>query len=588
MTIIGKLKEILDRRMRRRSIFDEFGKVNSYPLWGFFLLLALFLSGAYLVNLSSSSDRIIVLMGSPMPIRTLTGAFSSLFNLCIVMMVVMYKKPGFIISLVTLIAQFPTLIIGVVHGNYAVIPGFFTNILIIVTVLIFRRYTTRMEEYQEKMRTLAVTDRLTGLPNRFAVSELSDARIKKNEAFAVAIVSLNNFKGISNALGQQVGDQILIQVGDRWKKLADSGKTGTKDFVAYRKNNEFAIIVCNYTSEDNLRKTLEFYEDSLKEKLIIDNCDFTLNASIGYSSFPEDAYDTETLLNNAYTAMYKAREENRTDSIVRFTPDIIKKDRSIEIERKIVYALDNNLVHFNLQPQYDMNHKLRGFEALARINDINGTPISPVEFIPVAEKAGLVDKIDREVFSASAKFIGEIVRKTKSDITLSVNVSVRHLLRIDFLDEVREVLAESGLPANQLEIEITESVIIESVEKALERIRQIKEMGITIAIDDFGTGYSSLSYLSSFPADIIKIDRSFIVNMDAGKSAERYVAAIIAIGHIMNYKVIAEGIESENHLDVLKKSGCDFIQGFLWGRPLEPHDASVLVSERAYCHPQSM
>ena len=579
MTISGKWKKITDHRTRREKILDEFEKVDSFPMWGFFLLLALFFTGAYLVNLSSSSDRIILLMGTPLPIRTLTGAFSSLFNLCIVMMVVMYKKPGFIVALVTLLLQFPTLIIGVVHGNYSVIPGFFTNTFIIVTVLIFHKYTVYMGHYQQRMRDLAVTDRLTGLPNRFAVSELSDARIKKNEAFAVAIVSLNNFRGISNALGQQVGDQILIQIGNRWKKLADSGKTGTKDFVAFRKNNEFAIIVCDYASEEKLRATLECYEDSLKEKLIIDNCDFTLNASIGYSSFPEDAYDTETLLNNAYTAMYNAREENRSESIVRFTPEIIKNDKSIEIERKIAHALDNKLVRFNLQPQYDMNHRLRGFEALARINDINGTPISPVDFIPVAEKAGLVDKIDREVFSASAKFLGSIVKKTKSNVILSVNISVRHLLRIDFIDEVKNILAESGLPANQLEIEITESVMIESVEKALERIRQIKEMGISIAIDDFGTGYSSLSYLSSFPADVIKIDRSFIVNMDSGKSAESYVAAIIAIGHIMNYKVIAEGVECEDQLDVLKDAGNDFIQGFLWGHPMEPQDAAKLVSE---------
>lgn len=559
-------------------MLDEFSKYN-FPLWGFFLLLAIYLIGAYFVRTSSSSTRIVFLMGQPMPLRSLTGTFSSIFNLCIVLMVVIYKKPGFIVSLIALITQYFPIIIGFIHGDATVITGFFVTSFIIITVLLLYKYIAKMEKSQEKMRNLAVTDRLTGLPNRFAVSELSDARIKKNEPFAVAIVSLNNFKGISNALGQQVGDQILIQVGKRWQSIADSGKTGTKDLVAFRRNNEFAIVVSDYVSEDDLYSTLACYEEALREKLIIDNCDFTLTASFGYSSFPEDAYNTETLLNNAYTAMYKAYKTTHSGCIVRFTPDIIENDASIEIERKIRYALENGHVYFNLQPQYDMNHKLRGFEALARIKDVSGKQISPVDFIPVAEKAGLIDSIDREVFSSAAKFFGGLLKKRDSDLTLSVNISVHHLLRMNFIEEIHEILSSSGLPAKNLEIEITESVMIESVEKAMDRIKQIKEMGISIAIDDFGTGYSSLSYLSNFPADVIKIDRSFIMNMNSGKEAKRYVAAIIAIGHIMKYKVIAEGVETQNQLDDLGEAGNDFIQGFLWGKPLEAEEAAKLIAE---------
>ena len=579
MSINSKWKAVIDHRTRREKMLDEFSQDKNVPIWGFFLLLFLYFIGAVLVNGSSTSDQMVFLFGRPMPIRTLTGAFSSLFNLCVILMVVIYKKPGFIVSIVTLIAQYPTLIINLVRGNVNVIPGFFTNSLIIVTIIILYRFIRNKDRYQEKMRNLAITDRLTKLPNRFAASELSDARIKKNEPFGFAIVSLNNFKGISNALGQQTGDQILIQVGKRWQDLADSGKTGTRDFVAFRKNNEFAIIVSDYLSEDELRNTLECYEEALREKLIIDNCDFALSASIGFSSFPEDAYDTETLVNNAYTAMYKAYETTHSGCIVRFTPDIVKNDTSIEIERKIRYALENNQVYFNLQPQFDMNHRLRGFEALARIKDVNGKQINPADFIPVAEKAGLVDSIDREVFSASAKFFGKLLKKTKSDLILSVNVSVHHLLRINFIEELKEILASSEVPAKNLEIEITESVMIESVEKAMDRIKQIKAMGISIAIDDFGTGYSSLSYLSSFPADVLKIDRSFIVNMGSGMAAKSYVAAIIAIGHIMKYKVIAEGVETADQLENLSEAGNDYVQGFLWGRPLEPEEAAKLVSE---------
>ena len=211
------------------------------------------------------------------------------------------------------------------------------------------------------------------------------------------------------------------------------------------------------------------------------------------------------------------------------------------------------------------------------MKDADGNFISPGEFIPVAEKVGLIDKVDHSVFKNSATFFGELIKKAGTDITLSVNVSVRHLMKNDFLDEVREVLNTCGVPAGQLEIEITESVMIDSAQKALQCINEIKNMGITIAIDDFGTGYSSLSYLNNFPANLLKIDKSFIDKMNTSDSSKKYVAAIISIGHIMNFNVISEGVEEEEQLETLKEIGCDFIQGFIWGRPLPPEEAEKLV-----------
>ena len=237
----------------------------------------------------------------------------------------------------------------------------------------------------------------------------------------------------------------------------------------------------------------------------------------------------------------------------------------------------NDSLYFNLQPQFDINHNLRGFEALARMKDTDGSMISPGEFIPIAEKAGLIDKVDISVFRNSAKFFGELVRKTGADITLSVNVSVRHLMKNDFLDEIRNVIETSGVPADKLEIEITESIMIDSAEKALQCINDLKNMGLKIAIDDFGTGYSSLSYLINFPADMLKVDKSFIDKMNTSESSKQYVAAIISIGHIMNFSVISEGVEEAEQLDTLRDIGCDYIQGFIWGRPLSPEAAEDLV-----------
>jgi EAL domain-containing protein (putative c-di-GMP-specific phosphodiesterase class I) len=224
-----------------------------------------------------------------------------------------------------------------------------------------------------------------------------------------------------------------------------------------------------------------------------------------------------------------------------------------------------------------MKKNLRGFEALARMKDADGNAISPVDFIPAAERVGLIDKVDATVFRKAAAFVGKLIRAREADIVLSMNVSVRHLMKNDFIDELREMIASCSVPARNLEIEITESIMIDSAEKALDRIKQVKAMGIKVAIDDFGTGYSSLSYLNKFPADMLKIDKSFIDVMNTSESSKQYVATIISIGHILNLKVISEGVETEDQLETLRKVGCDYIQGFIWGRPLPPEEAARLV-----------
>lgn len=201
----------------------------------------------------------------------------------------------------------------------------------------------------------------------------------------------------------------------------------------------------------------------------------------------------------------------------------------------------------------------------------------PDEFIPVAEKTGLIDRVDIDVFRKAACFLGEILKKTDTNITISTNISVRHLMKNNFIDEIKDVLSTSGVPADRFEIEITESIMIDSAEKALQRINDVKKLGIKVAIDDFGTGFSSLSYLNKFPADSLKIDKSFIDVMNSNDSTKQYVAAIISIGHTLNLKVISEGVEILEQLETLKNIGCDCIQGFLWGRPMPPEEAAKLI-----------
>ena len=212
------------------------------------------------------------------------------------------------------------------------------------------------------------------------------------------------------------------------------------------------------------------------------------------------------------------------------------------------------------------------------MKDKDGNIISPGEFIPVAEKVGLIDQVDGIVYRKSGKFIGDIIRQTGADISLSINVSVRHLLKNDFLTEIDNLLMNSGIPPAQLEIEITESIMIESINKAMNRINAIHDMGIMIAIDDFGTGYSSLSYLNEFPANLLKIDKSFIDKLNTNDKSKQYVAGIINLGHTMGFDVISEGVEEDAQIETLREIGCDLIQGFIWGKPLLPEDAGKLIT----------
>ena len=580
---LDKWNRFLGRRSRSEKMLDEFSSVKAAPVWGFFVLIAVYITGVILVNVTSVSDGFVMIGNQPVPHRTFTGAFSSIGNLCIVMLVVLYKKPGFIVSLIALGTSFPALIMRIIaQQNFSVIPGLFINCLMVVIIIILHRSSSRSARFQEKMRDQAATDRLTGLPNRFAVTEMMIGLIQKNEPFAIAVVNLNYFKNINNAMGQQAGDKALIQIADRWRKLADEGLTGTKDFVASQNGNEFSFIIRDYASEEQLQKSIERYAEVLKEKIVIDESDFVLSASIGYATFPEDSRDSEDLFDYAYSAMIQAKKTDHSiGCICRFDNSMLDDSHTIQMESKIRSALDNDRFFFNLQPQFDMDHRLRGFEALARMKDENGQLISPGEFIPVAEKAGLVDRIDHKILIDATAFIGKMVQKYHSDVILSVNASVRHLLRNSFVDEISEALCSSGLPAEQLEIEITESVMIDSVEKAIDCIHQLTALGVHIAIDDFGTGYSSLSYLNTFPVDVLKVDQSFIIKMNSGEASKQYVAAIIAIGHVMNFRVVAEGVEETEQLEDLKEIGCDYIQGFLWGKPMSPDAAARLMEEES-------
>ena len=572
------MKKVKKPKLQIIDIEQSVNKLEA-SIFLYFLLLVLFFVTTVLVGRIARSSGFFVFAGTRTPIASFAGVFSSLSNICVILLVVFFKKKGFITSLLLLVPQLPMLIYRIfIQHTYSSVSGLFTNVFTVIAVILLYANNVKVERYQVKLREQAVTDRLTGLPNRYATNELVTGLISRNEHFALVSVDLNNFKSINDTMGHNTGNLLLEMIAKRWEDAAESGLSGTNDIIARQGGDEFTLIVRNYGSDKELLNTVEFYANLSEKKLTVEGCDFFITASFGYAEFPKDADNIDTLFSHADVAMYDVKRKNSSNHIRRFTPDLMNnEEHTLETERKIRFALENNNIFFNLQPQYDINHKLRGFEALARMKDSAGNNISPGEFIPVAEKVGLIDKVDVSVFRNAANFFGELIKKTGTDITLSVNVSVRHMMKNDFIEELKDIIKSSGVPANQLEIEITESIMIDSAEKALQCINTIKSMGIKIAIDDFGTGYSSLSYLNKFPADLLKVDKSFIDKMNSSDSSKQYVAAIISIGHIMNFEVISEGVEEDAQLDTLKSIGCDFIQGYIWGKPLPPDIAEELV-----------
>ena len=569
-----------DNRIIETTLNNMYDAGKRPPERIFWFLVVAYLITNVVVSSTATSGGTISFGEHSIQVYTFAGVFSSISNMCVIFMSVYYGKKGYWSGLTLLLIQLPLVLLSIIKGhNLNSIPGVFGSLLTMTAITFVYFNGKKIDNYQKKLRDVAVTDILTGIPNGFACDELVNTLTRRNEPFANVTINLNAFKSINDTMGFDAGNQILMDTAYRLKSVAESGETGTFDFVGRTSGDEFSLIIRGYKTPDELYKVIQIYDEAINKQYTVLDCDLFVSASFGYALYPEDGDTLDSVISHSNIAMNEVKRKNNGNHILRYTEDLNQNKKLIEMESKIRSAIDNDRVFFMLQPQFDMEHRLRGFEALARIKDKDGTIINPGDFIPVAEKVGLIDKIDDIIYKKAGGFIGEHIKKTGSKVTLSINVSVMHLMKKDFIDEISSLLRTTGIPADQLEVEITESVMIESLEKAMDRISTLHMMGIKIAIDDFGTGFSSLSYLSEFPANLLKIDKAFIDKLLTGETSKQYVAGIISLGHTMGFDVISEGVEEDEQLEVLQRIGCNFIQGFIWGRPLLPEDAEKLITD---------
>ena len=432
---------------------------------------------------------------------------------------------------------------------------------------------TERKQAEAKIAYLAHHDVLTGLPNRAAFNEcfakVLDEATVSGEPFAIMCLDLDRFKHVNDLFGHALGDALLCDVAKRLKAVARGA------FLARIGGDEFSLIVTESNVASAAARLAERITTALGDCIELDGRKITANASVGVAIYPNDAVDGQKLICNADAALYRAKSDG-PGSYRFFEPEMDRQLRNgREIQHDLKAAIEKGEFQLVYQPEALIDGTIIGFEALVRWHHPTRGLIPPATFIPLAEDGGLIIALGEWILRTACREAAS----WKSRAQLAVNLSPAQFHHGDLPGLVHSVLLETGLSPSRLELEITESVLIDDFGRAQAILRRLKILGVKIAMDDFGTGYSSLSYLQSFPFDKIKIDRSFISDLETNNNNAAIVRAVITLARSLNLPVLAEGVETEAQRLILSQDGCDQIQGFLIGRPLPIADYAALVGE---------
>lgn len=445
-------------------------------------------------------------------------------------------------------------------------PIYSENHYLIGTVVSFRDITERYEN-QILMKHHAHHDELTGLPNRryfqTYVNGILESSLSHDINLAIFLLDLDRFKLINDTLGHARGDTLLVEIARRLDMyLHDKGK------LFRMGGDEFTIAFKDFHSNEELKKVADDIIKIVRKPFVIQNLEFHVSTSIGIAIYPNDGSDVSTLFSNSDNAMYRAKDRGKNGYCF-YNSDMSEGSlQKLTLESELEIAIQNNDLVLHYQPQIDLNtNQIMGMEALLRWNHPQLGLIPPDKFIPLAEEMGLMVNLGEWVLKHACRQMKTWHNQGLTSLKLSINLSPQEFLKQQLVDKIKQVLLETGLSPQCLELEITESMTMDVI-RSTSILKELYDTGIQIAIDDFGTGYSSLNYLKNFHIHRLKIDRSFIRDMMDGPKDAKIVGTIVSIAHALNLKVIAEGVETEEQLEFLRDLQCDEIQGFYYSKPL--------------------
>ena len=435
------------------------------------------------------------------------------------------------------------------------------------------------KQAEETLQFVATHDSLTKLPNRAMFQdrlENAAARAKRNRTrLAVLFIDLDRFKFINDTLGHDAGDALLREVARRL-----TAELRASDTVARLGGDEFVVLIEEIAEPVHAGTVAHKLVGTLGESFLLSGQDYRVTGSVGVSIYPDDTDDVRTLLKNADTAMYRAKEQGK-NAFQFYSPQMnVNTTERLTLESSLHRALDRNELVLHYQPLVDIRSgRITGAEALVRWQHPELGLMPPAKFIPLAEETGLIIPIGEWVLGAACERNRAWERAGLPHLRIAVNLSPLQFMRGDLVKTVERVLARTGCKPTALELEITEGMVMRDPENAAALIQKLKEMGIHVAIDDFGTGYSSLAHLKRFPVDSLKVDRSFVMDIPGDANDMAITAAIISMAHNLGMKVIAEGVETREQLDFLRGQGCDGLQGFYFSKPLPEEQVITLLQQ---------
>lgn len=426
---------------------------------------------------------------------------------------------------------------------------------------------------------LAYHDSLTNLPNRaLLLDRLNQVLTRlpwRKRVAAVLFLDLDHFKHINDTLGHPAGDLLLVAVSERLQACLRDGDT-----IARLGGDEFAIILADIARAEDVGKVAQKIVDTMSKRFVLKDQELFITASVGISLYPNDGEDAETLLKNADTAMYRAKGQGRNNYQIYSAALNANAFERLAMESSLRQALERKEFLLHYQPQVNLNTgQVIGIEALMRWRHPDLGLVSPTKFIPIAEETGLIIPIGEWVLRTACAQNKAWKDSGLPPIVVSVNMSARQFQQKNLVGMVSQVLRETRLDAKYLELELTESILMQKEEPFLAMLTELSSMGIALSIDDFGTGYSSLSYLNRFPINILKIDQSFVNNITKNPNDAVIVTAIITLAHSLDMKAIAEGVETAEQLEFLRSLHCDGMQGYLFSQPLPADEVTKLLAE---------